>query len=897
MKFLRRLTILFLAAVLAAASFATVFAAADGAGATAAPSAAPSDGGADGDASAPQTGTEDEAELSLLLPASYEQYLELEDPSDFAINEDYIAIADDPQSGNSLIYIYDRNAPSAGYRVYKHSSEDRLSPLQLYSYGNETHLYFVTGGQETYIYHIALNSAGTYTATQTEISCASFLINGGYLYYSTVTVGQNSIMRRQMSGFDFTGAPEKIDLSGINISSMGVTAPCFFAGNNKVYFSLNSDICSVSASSVVAVSDWSLRNPVQSFAVFGNEVYFSGTGNTEPLSVYSNGTEQPVKRNDSDVLAVSSLHIFGDTLYMICGSSVQTYDPVKRAFGDYEIGKYSISDARLGGNAQISAFGGRMTIADEKNKRISIYTSRSDSYALWDLNYTPSSICAGQNDFLVADNAAGELHVYSYDFQKTSTLPLGSDVDVVDIAYSFGRYYLLTDSAGHGAIVAPTQDGYTCTPASFSSSYMHIAADFFGRLYVMNGVGAVYPVDEDNFLSGTIGESLYSFGNGAIDLAVDYTSALYAVTSDTAIADKDGTSTEHPLTEALKALVYSNDTPLPLSLTYDVITGDCYMLGDGFIAKMNGLNGASLQTLPAEGTHAALTGGAADADGLLVEVPAQSVLLDLTEAEIGADAQFLPYKTYERTDAARTGVKVCETSAGTVVAFFRYAPAQDGNSYTPERDHSLALVLGGVTGPAGGLQAETPFSAHNTSDVYLYRFPSMHLGNGDNAAAGVARLPRGTAFTVHGYVRGAAGGEGGWGLDSDYAYVTVNATGQKGYIPVSYLAEGGVSGGATEFVYRTVDRGESITLFAGSESITLAGRERVKMYGVPDDEGNVYVTYTDADGKVWAGNVPENCLYEAPASATAVLVAVLAVAAVILVSVCYLLLRRQPALD
>ena len=240
---------------------------------------------------------------------------------------------------------------------------------------------------------------------------------------------------------------------------------------------------------------------------------------------------------------------------------------------------------------------------------------------------------------------------------------------------------------------------------------------------------------------------------------------------------------------------------------------------------------------------------------------------------------------------------MCETSAGTVVAFFRYAPAQGGNSYTPERKYSLALVLGGVTAPAGGLQAETPFSAHNTSDVYLYRFPSMHLGNGDNAAAGVARLPRGTAFTVHGYVRGAAGGEGGWGLDSDYAYVTVNATGQKGYIPVSYLAEGGVSGGATEFVYRTVDRGESITLFAGSESITLAGRERVKMYGVPDEAGNVYVTYTDADGRVWAGNVPESCLYEAPASATAVLVAVLAVAAVILVSVCYLLLRRQPALD
>ena len=39
--------------------------------------------------------------LNLLLPETYEQYLELENPSDFAVNDDYIAIADAPAGGNA----------------------------------------------------------------------------------------------------------------------------------------------------------------------------------------------------------------------------------------------------------------------------------------------------------------------------------------------------------------------------------------------------------------------------------------------------------------------------------------------------------------------------------------------------------------------------------------------------------------------------------------------------------------------------------------------------------------------------------------------------------------------------------------------------------------------------
>ena len=85
--------------------------------------------------------------LNLLLPETYEQYLELENPSDFAVNDDYIAIADAPAGGNARIYIFDRNDPAAGYRVYEHSAASTLTSLQFYSSGEETHLYFVSSAR------------------------------------------------------------------------------------------------------------------------------------------------------------------------------------------------------------------------------------------------------------------------------------------------------------------------------------------------------------------------------------------------------------------------------------------------------------------------------------------------------------------------------------------------------------------------------------------------------------------------------------------------------------------------------------------------------------------------------------------------------------------------------
>ena len=81
------------------------------------------------------TGERASAGISLLLPTSYEQYMELNDPSDFTTNGDYIAIAD-----GSDIYLY---AKDGGTAYARHSAGANVSSLQFYEVNGTTYLYFV----------------------------------------------------------------------------------------------------------------------------------------------------------------------------------------------------------------------------------------------------------------------------------------------------------------------------------------------------------------------------------------------------------------------------------------------------------------------------------------------------------------------------------------------------------------------------------------------------------------------------------------------------------------------------------------------------------------------------------------------------------------------------------
>ena len=137
----------------------------------------------------------------------------------------------------------------------------------------------------------------------------------------------------------------------------------------------------------------------------------------------------------------------------------------------------------------------------------------------------------------------------------------------------------------------------------------------------------------------------------------------------------------------------------------------------------------------------------------------------------------------------------------------------------------------------------------------------------------------------------------GYGLDFEYYFVRVGSgdSAVYGFVPKNYIIDyyAPSSWDGEEFTFRYVRRGEEITLQNGGEPITLGGDTRVKVYGEPDENNMVNVTYTDADGNVWSGLVNADLLYEATPSVLIVLV----VTAAVIVSTCYLIRRKQPTLQ
>lgn len=869
-KHIRKLTILLLSAALfCSVSFAAAFAADGEAGA---PQLSP--------APAAQAPSADEGELSLLLPATYEQYLDLNAPSSVAATDGYIAVAD----GNT-IYLYDR-VNGGPYRTYTYRETSEVESLNFYETEGTVLLYFTANlGSSTPIMHIDCGAEifSDQTPEQTAIvSCSSFVITGDYVCYADA---QNYVYLTTMNGTDIT-APSSG--SALNSNNLPANTPAFAVHDGTIYFSLNNTIYTAGMSSGgPAMSQWlTVSHTVSSFSVIGSACYYSAAGRFYRRAETQDGY--------IDLGQGASVRLCDDgRLYVTNGSSVREYSADSDRYTGYEISKYSSSTNRLGANAaDISARNGALLIADTGNDRVLQY--KDGTYSELCSADSPTLVCAGDDTFAVYGNSS--VSVYTDGGQTVQTYTVRG---AVGLAYAYGIYYCVTSANETWAIPAEGWSASEGTLALGSSAARDLAADVYGRLYVLSGDGNVYRFTADEFLNpGTNLESVAIFSDAVHAVHCAYDGTLYGVSDRSLFVWRGSSAAETSL--SLSELV-TTPSAAAADLSFDFESGKLYILSDGFIAQGN-FGIPSLSNISADGLYDALSGEAASAGKLLVEVPAQSVILSVAASSVGEATAVFPYSGYTRTDSARTGIRICDVAAGIVVAFYEYRPAPGSGDATPTRDYTLCLILGGEEAGVSPVATENyytdeaDFAAHNSSEVSLYRFPSMNLGDEKST---VARLPRGTSFTVHGYVRFfAETGNGGWGLDSDYAYVTVDATGQSGYVPKGYVVAASSSGsGTSEFVFRNVARGESITLYSGSASITLSDREQVRQYGAADENGNVYVTYTDESGNVWSGTVPESALYEAPASATAVLVAVIAVTAVVLISVCYLLLRRQPTIE
>ncbi len=827
--------------------------------------------------SAPQA--EGEAALSLLLPETYEQYLELTAPSDIAVSDEYIAIADMPASGNSVIYLLDKAGAEPKYRVYTHSSTNKLSSLNLYKAADKTYLFFLDTNNTPY--YIDCSAQTLVSASVDAFSAYSMIFSGNDIFYAKQTGTSANIFHASVA-YDGDVFSFDTDDVSINQSALNTNAVAFSVYNGTVYLSADKTIYTCTPAAIT--QNDSTEYSVSGFAIIGTNEHDIIYASQDKHLYFRDADE----RRDADY---SIVKLYANDVYITADNSILRYSLQSSSFTNYLIGKYSDRENRLNAASDLSVYGGNLVVADTGNDRLSLI--RGGSVKTLSFN-DALLVCAGSDNVLAVSATGTFLSTYNGAMQKIEEAP----TDIVAVSYAFGVYYLIDQNGDTCAIDGATGAVQAGTP--HISDPVSIAADLFGNIYVLNTSGHVNRYTVQSFLSdGSASTRIVSFAETPLRIFTDYEGNVFGLTAAGILAFDADTKTISSVQLPFADAVFSAAAKTARSAAFDFESGEVYVLSDGFIVKADlGANApASLKNIAADGLHAALHGSAADTVGRLVTVPAGSVAVQLDAGAVTQSAAVLPYADYERVEIARTGVKICDTAAGTIVAFYEYTPAASAGA-NPEREYTLCLILGN-TAPAGGYYTAQSYGARTTNDISLLRFPTMHVGNSDNA---IARLAKGTGVTVLGKVSLPASAQGGFGLDTDYAYVSASVDGEKtvyGYIPLGYTVENSASSGGLgtdEFVYRNVKKGESITLWMGELSLTLSDRERVKMYGEPNEEGEVYVTYTDASG-TWSGYVPEECLYEAPSSATITLIVILLVTAAVLASGCYLLLRKPPMLQ
>lgn len=825
----------------------------------------------------------DESGTALFMPSSYEQYLGVEAPSDFAISERYVAVAKD-----SSIYLYDRNDAN-GYQVYTHTSN--VSSLNFYTYEGSTYLYFTSdeGGNNPIVYKDcdAENFTEPDTAQPTAInSCSAFAINGTEICFANAS---NSVYRTQMNGLDIVNVSEAVDMTSSKAS--------FSVYNGSIYFAKDRTIYTADGRPTI----WSTRHDIASFALVEGVCYYTSNENYFYRATNS-GTDDELLENDG-VSSFRGIRLCDDgNIYLLQNDSIRRYDTAD-GFTGYEIGRYSGSANRIGRNASdLSVCGSRIAVADTGNERVLLAEkSANGSYTYKEITtegFSPSLICAQENTFAVASNRS--LRIYPYDGGSYTEIEQTFGAAIGGIAYSYGKYYVAV--SGMSILYEIDEASGRATERDLDTAITSVTADIHGNLYILSGTSV------QKYGSDFTALATYTAPSGTKKILCDYEGNLYALDQSGSIFSlrEDGSQRVFTPPEDLNGLVhYGSSTPSAVSFAFGFESKDVYVLSDGFIAVTQKLGVKSLNDLDADGVYAALFDtplSADDYNGLLVNVAPDSVVIALDVTELAQDSAALPYHGYQKTAEVMTGVVLAETGDGTLVGVFTKTPSGEVDVLY---SYNVWLVLkdGGedsVTAVEGARYLSSPdySDGYVVEAVGLYRFPQMRLGENGSFTdfARIQELPKNTAVTVLQKIGNGA-------LDADYCFVSAELDGQTvyGYVPAGFVLKSGNAGVAsgTQFRYARLDRGESATLLHKNtgEGITLSDREQLKVYdSLTDENGNVYAEYTNENG-TYAGYIDPSILYEATPVVMVTLVIVMVAAAAVILSVCYLLLRKQPTLQ
>ncbi len=765
------------------------------------------------------------AEESLFLPASYEQYLPLNNPTDAAINEDYIAVAD----GN-LLYLYSRD--TGRYTQYAHIGSDEAERgISALHFAADGRLYFSDHNSQLFLCNP--NETNLTAAIQSNVPCSNFVISGNTLYTAAVAGSATTLYAIPIPT---NNAPLTLAQATEVGTIESTETPCMTYSENTLYCAINDTVYrfaydgigAYTQSRVFLAGDAEITGLTSLFA-FQKEFYFTVSGSRTDSELYGLYRAQ-LGVSAQKLLSgtgFTGLLSYGDSLFCIKGASVRELrlEGDRAEFSGYEISAGSDTFNRESEAGETARGGSLLAVADRGNKRVLLYDRDTAKYSSIPLDGTPA--CVATDGERIAVGVGNTVLLYTYGLESPyKTQAITNGTAVTGVTFVYGTCYYITDHS-YGVVEEGSGE------ITRSSSPTAITSDIWGNLYVSDNNFRITKYTEAEFVNGEDGTLVtenWQLPAGFASLRADFDGNLYYLVGNALycnggrFAAVDGAS-----------LVYrgANASPLsPVSFALGYEDGGVYFQYGDFVVYRE-LSFPTLSTIPAsEVTQQVFSSHDASSVRFVdVRENATSIRVGLER-----DSDYFAYRGHLRSGSGR-GILLAQTDKYSLVALYG--------------DHAYTIGLY-LTEDCTDVPVEAKAAAGDryiSNEIPLSYYPCLA------EELTCKTLTRAAQVSLHATVTVSDVGY-------DFAYISTELDGEtlQGYVPLAYLSEcSPVTTPANEFKIGYLKANASGVIFRSEsgERLTITDRTQVKLY---EENALSIAAYTDENGVVYTAQVTDDML-------------------------------------
>ncbi len=824
--------------------------------------------------------TSDDA--SLMLPETYEQYLDLQQPSSVAVSAAHTVIAD-----GSKLYIYDRARNR--YFEYEHhgygtQEASDVSKVQIYTKDGKDRIFFSDGDARLFEY------LGDDEKIVDNIPCPTFLIDSerGYLFTANASAetGKISINRYLLDAENIAqtnfAAKKSAEGRSSNLAIEGDKLYCSIDNGDYVVYRADTlePYGNPNELELIRIDETKrIIGDLKGICVLGGELYYTVNGAISDPD-YPNGLYKSVGELSTLLIGddgFSALAVQKGEIYCVKGKSVRklTVGEDGVQYGSYEIAAASNSENRLSGAVDVARAGNLIVSADAGNGRISVisFERRQNVNAVVsyqtvpcvyeEIPYTPTLVATDGNVIAVAD-AVGYVYLYRYgELTPYYRHSLGG-TPATGLACVYGNTYFVTEHA-----YGKAEEGVASVERSGHGTNISLASDLYGDLYVLYNDGSVGKFSETDFLNNAVSAEKCPFTISETGkIRADFEGNVYHIQGNALY--KNGTKI-YTLPET--AFVFGGAGDVPLSVAIGFEDDVCYFLYGNYIVQTenDAVDIPTLNEISAAGVHGSVFRVHQNGEGLLVDIPAGTIGIrtDLQTLR-DEDPAFFPYISYYRTNEDLRGILLTQSESGySLVVLYEMNADGKGRTFTTTlfRTHTPVPLEEYWT-------AQTDVK-YLTNDVNSYYYPCLHPALGD------LRIKRGTEVRIRGVLSAP---------ERDYAlvdFMTQDNTARAGFVPVAYLTiVNPYPEEAARYEYGYLKENADGLAFVSSDGDRIVVTERTLVRLVGENDDGTYAAVLTRDGKLYAATVQSGMIERGESDALRIsLIVVLSVLAVIIIGV------------